>query len=142
VKLHWRSSAAAQIWMTFDTGLPAQIHPGALGYAAPFGTKGTCIHVLLDRVRHTGSERLDGILLGHVMAHELGHVLEGIDRHSNSGVMKAHWDNQELDEMLIRPLSFSMEDVEWIHKGLARWAEQSKATPGRHGTVQQKSTRR
>ena len=31
---------------------------------------------------HTQPHRLAPILLGHVMAHELGHALEGVDRYS------------------------------------------------------------
>jgi hypothetical protein len=84
--------------MQFDTGVAAGVHPGAMGYAMPYGKAGTRIHILLDRVLGAGSQRLAGVLLGHVMAHELGHVLEGISRHSDSGLMKAHWDDHDFDQ--------------------------------------------
>lgn len=35
-------------------------------------------------------------LLGHVMAHEIGHLLLGPDSHAASGVMRAHWYQQDL----------------------------------------------
>jgi hypothetical protein len=40
--------------------------------------------VYLDR-----GQAFSNALLAHVMAHEITHVLEGIDRHSSEGVMKA-----------------------------------------------------
>lgn len=128
VKLRWRSQAATQIWMQFDTGVAAGVHPGAMGYAMPYGKTGTRIHILLDRVLSAGSQRLAGALLGHVMAHELGHVLEGISRHSASGLMKARWDAHDFDEMLSRPLSFSDADIDLIQMGVAGLARHSKAT--------------
>jgi len=127
VKLAWRSRAATEIRMQFDTGVAAGVHPGAMGYAMPYGKGGTRIHILLDRVRSAGSQKLTGVLLGHVMAHELGHVLEGISRHSDSGLMKARWDGHDFDQMSVRPLSFSSEDADLIQIGVARWAARSKA---------------
>ena len=122
VKLKWRSNGKAEISMQFDTGVAAEVHPGAMGYAMPYGKAGTRIHILLDRVQKAGSQRLAGALLGHVMAHELGHVLEGFSRHADSGVMKARWDDHDFDQMPVRPLSFTAADVEWIEKGAARLA--------------------
>ncbi len=54
------------------------------------------------------------------MAHELGHVLEGIVRHSDSGIMKAQWNTRDRLQMLVHPLSFSSADVDLIELGLAR----------------------
>jgi hypothetical protein len=35
-------------------------------------------------------------VMGHVMAHELGHLLLGMNSHSNLGIMQAHWSEQQL----------------------------------------------
>ena len=35
-------------------------------------------------------------IMGHVMAHELGHLLLGMNSHSSSGLMQAHWTDQQL----------------------------------------------
>jgi len=110
--------------MEFDTGVP--VYPGALGYATPYAKTGTRIHILFDRVHNTAPPQLEGRLLGHVMAHELGHVLEGIDRHSAAGLMKAHWDAHDFGQMSFLPLAFSAFDVDLIQTGVARWAESSK----------------
>jgi hypothetical protein len=42
------------------------------------------------------SEQNAAVLLGHVMAHEIAHLLLGTNSHSASGIMRAHWYAQEL----------------------------------------------
>jgi hypothetical protein len=38
-----------------------------------------------------------GVMLGHLMAHELGHLLLGTGAHSSVGIMHVPWHNKELD---------------------------------------------
>jgi hypothetical protein len=35
-------------------------------------------------------------LLGHVVAHEIGHLLLGSNSHSDAGIMRPHWDERDL----------------------------------------------
>lgn len=42
-----------------------------------------------------------GLLLGHVIAHELGHLLLPFDAHSQSGLMRASWDKTQATECRI-----------------------------------------
>jgi len=58
------------------------------------------------------------VFLGHVASHEIGHALEGINRHSREGLMKAQWGNREMRQMFVRSLPFAGEDAELIHLGL------------------------
>jgi hypothetical protein len=102
------------IEMQLDSGVPEALQPGALAYAMPYGTGGARIHVFCDRVLRRSSRELAGPYLGHVMAHEITHVLEGISRHSAEGVMKAHWDLHDFYKMVFRPLRFATEDVTLI----------------------------
>ena len=51
-------------------------HPGAMAYARPY--EGVHIVVLYDRMQKVQG-RLRPVLLGHVLAHELTHVLLGAD---------------------------------------------------------------
>jgi hypothetical protein len=37
-----------------------------------------------------------GTLLGHVAAHEIGHLLLGTNSHSDAGIMRPHWDERDL----------------------------------------------
>jgi hypothetical protein len=48
-----------------------------------------------------------GAAMGHVMAHEIGHSLQGTTQNSESGIMKARWTGQDFTEMARRPLGFS-----------------------------------
>lgn len=52
------------------------------------------------------SVRNSGLILGAVMAHELGHLVLGCNSHAASGLMKAHWDSEELKKMSMGQLRF------------------------------------
>ena len=91
-----------------------------LAYATPYSKAGTCIHVLLDRVAIGRNPYFETVLLAHVLAHEITHVLEQVARHSADGVMKAHWDRRDKEDMKSHSLPFAAIDVELIHSGIAR----------------------
>jgi hypothetical protein len=55
-----------------------------------------------------------GVLLGHGIAHEIGHLLLGTQRHSSSGLMQAHWDARELRLAVSGLLNFSARQAEAI----------------------------
>jgi hypothetical protein len=46
--------------------------------------------------QHCRNEQNAAVLLGHVTAHEIAHLLLGTNSHSASGIMRAHWYPQEL----------------------------------------------
>ena len=52
------------------------------------------------------------------MVHEITHILQGISRHSDSGVMKANWSGEDFQQMRYKPLPFTEQDVVLIHRGL------------------------
>jgi hypothetical protein len=92
-------------------------HPGAFAYALPY--QGSHIVVLFDRFeRSAGGPRQVSTVLAHVMAHEIAHLLEGVARHSQSGVMKARWDAHDFMQMAVTPLPFDPEDIDLIQCGL------------------------
>ena len=57
-------------------------------------------------------------LLGHMLAHEITHILQGSALHSDSGLMKEHWDQAELAQINDHYLSFTDLDVKLIYAGL------------------------
>ena len=57
--------------------------------------------------------------MAYVLAHELAHAMQGVARHSESGILKAHWSNADCVEMAFHTLAFTQFDVELIHRGLA-----------------------
>ncbi|HJZ98585.1 MAG TPA: hypothetical protein VKE70_18875 [Candidatus Solibacter sp.] len=60
-------------------------------------------------------------LIGHVLAHEMGHVLQGIARHSETGVLKQLWSPLEIDAMWNKPLRFTDHDATLILEGIRGW---------------------
>jgi hypothetical protein len=107
----------------FEWDLPAKFQTSALGYALPYADGGTQIHLAVSRIPRYPAARQRGVFLGYVMAHEIGHVLERIDRHSKQGVMKPVWKDEDLHEILGQSLRFAAEDVRLIHMGLASRVE-------------------
>jgi hypothetical protein len=100
---------------------PESATPGALASARIVGAAGTEITVYKDRVLRflDNHSNLAGVGAGYVLAHELAHVMQGVGRHSESGILKAQWSNNDFDEMIFHKLVFTNFDVELIHRGLA-----------------------
>jgi hypothetical protein len=85
----------------------------ALGYALLQRTESVRIHIFLDRI-HALDRRRTGLALGHVLAHEIGHVLEGVSRHSETGALKANFDAADMRAIFKAPLQFAPVDVALI----------------------------
>jgi hypothetical protein len=77
-----------------------------VAFLAADGT-GTYIDVFYDAIKklHHESNTSMARLLGHVMAHEIGHLLIGSHAHSNWGIMCPVWRQRELRNMEIGPYS-------------------------------------
>lgn len=72
---------------------PATVLTGALGYALPFAHIGAHVVIFYDRVEALASRVSEAtyIILGHAIAHEMGHVLLGSSEHTSGGLMQAGW---------------------------------------------------
>ena len=88
----------------------------ALAYANPYSRQGPCVTLLMDRLKEKAERNPEttGVLLGHVLAHEIGHVLQGIARHSETGLMKEQWSEREIGQMWKQTLLFTAYDAEMI----------------------------
>jgi hypothetical protein len=106
--------------------------PGALAYALPYSSSGTSITVMWDRVQGVsgGEIRFGDTLLAHVLVHEITHVLQGVAHHSNVGVMRPRWGNDDYFQMKARGLPFTESDVERMHAGLDRRLARSSPNLG------------
>jgi hypothetical protein len=60
-----------------------------------------------------------GSILGSVMAHEMGHLLLGSHAHAVSGIMRAHWEGEELRRIAMGTLLFTPQQAKRMH-GRAR----------------------
>jgi hypothetical protein len=97
---------------------PAHLLPGALAFARVY--EGVHIDVFCDRLeRMAPGAAMAAPLLAHVLVHEITHMLQGVDRHSGSGVMKPCWTGPDYAEMASNSLPFTPEDIVLIQQGLA-----------------------
>jgi hypothetical protein len=94
---------------------PAGFLPRALAFTRPF--EGVHITVFWDRIEQATRSASPAVVLAHVLVHEITHILQGVDRHSDSGVMKARWTDQDYAAMAWKPLPFTPEDILLVHLG-------------------------
>jgi hypothetical protein len=57
-------------------------------------------------------------LLAHVMAHEIGHLLLGSNAHVHLGLMRAHWDSDDLRRAAMGGLLFTSEEAQRMRSRL------------------------
>lgn len=113
--------SAMTIAVRFSAKAPSEFSEGALAAAFPFANGGVGIVVFLDRLqRMTEMPARPEILLGHVLAHEIGHMLMGTDSdsHSPACLMKAHWNRMEIARIAIEPMKFTPEHAAYIRANL------------------------
>ena len=124
VTVDWRHGLAgcpAQgVLISLSDRAPADVPPDAMAYALAY--EGSHIVIFYDRLQRRVQAAQISSLLAHVMVHEMTHILQAISRHSGQGIMKAHWDGPDYQVMRFKPLSFTAEDIELIHRGLAERA--------------------
>jgi hypothetical protein len=118
VRIEWKSYDACPreaIRISFSDHTNADFLPGAFAYAMPY--EGVHIVVFYGRVKLIEPAKFPYVL-AHVLVHEITHVVQGVSRHSESGVMKAHWTSGDLSQMAFKPLPFTPADIVLIHRGL------------------------
>ena len=124
IRLDWRTgephrtSSERPILIDLATRTPANLVPGALAYALPY--EGVHIRVFYDRIQRQIAPGLTTAFLAHVLVHEITHVLQRIERHSDSGIMQAVWTDRDYLQMRMGSLPFAPEDVLLIQLGLAK----------------------
>jgi hypothetical protein len=121
VELHWHrltGSAAPANAVVIDIveHAPAAECEGALACARVY--EGVHIRVFYDRLEPIVGKDLLPLLLANVFVHEITHILQGIDRHSDTGIMKAHWERKDYDQMYRGTLRFAPIDVLLIQEAL------------------------
>jgi hypothetical protein len=77
--------------------------------------------IFFSRIRSNagGDAAPTQILLGRVMAHEIGHMLLGPNAHSRTGIMQAAWSLRELSMESRHEMVFTAEQSQIIEKRLA-----------------------
>jgi hypothetical protein len=127
----WRSAVSAppgcskkplhrQIVVNLAADTPRGVGDGVFAYSNPYAAVGPCVTLLANRFEYGlfTNPTTTGVLVGHALAHEIGHVLEGISRHSETGLMKERWSPNEVRGMRDRWLHFEDYDKRLILEGL------------------------
>lgn len=121
LEIEWRNQRRScpqerdPIILNVTTNTPRDYFPRAYGTALPF--EGIHIRAFYDRIQRVRPD-LVVPLLGHVLAHEIVHILSGTDSHSETGVMKRRWSPSDLEQMVSRPLPFSNFDISLLNLGM------------------------
>jgi hypothetical protein len=123
VIVRWRCGASEprrSIEIQFADHLETGIGREALAFALPYARAGVNIYVLSDRVKlfFDRDPSISGRILGHVLAHEIGHILSGVAAHSDKGLMRAHWSQEDFLDMRVHLMKFTREDEQLIHLNL------------------------
>lgn len=136
VRLKWSCSAPPDappaVVVRVDNEMPRHVSRSALAFARPYALRGVRVVISWDRLQpflsaHPSSA---GIILGGVLAHELGHVLSRSDYHDAHGLMSAKWAGDDLHAIEFKPLAFSPEESRYIHEGLQSIEAPDTATQG------------
>jgi hypothetical protein len=103
---------------------------GATGFATSHDGQGPRAYVFSHRVEdHARNlptldrQAAEGLILGHVIAHEAGHLMLPFGLHSPTGIMRAQMDLGSLREALRGNLLFTSEQIELIRTALLRQSE-------------------
>jgi hypothetical protein len=72
----------------------------------------THILVFYDHLKHLAEPTQMSDLIAHVLVHEITHILQGIDRHSEAGIIKSKWTLADFRAMASEPLPFTLLDVD------------------------------
>ncbi len=136
IKLEWRNSAKAcaepgsGLIISGSITTPIGKSPGVMASASVY--EGTHVVVFVDRLKKTFSPDQVATVLGHVLAHEIVHLLQGVDRHSEEGLMKAKWQAEDYAQMGRQPLAIPEGDLQLIREGKS-WRKSlvaARRTPG------------
>ncbi len=129
-----------RIIVTLLPSAPVGLPEFAMAEAQVFG--GRSIRLYADRLQRHDGALAAWKLLGHVMAHEVVHLLQAVDRHSSSGLMKSRWDANDFRIMSTRLLPTAEEDLEFLWRGLARRRLQVAETAWLIPTAKRQESRR
>jgi hypothetical protein len=87
--------------------------PDAVGYAFPFAGRSyaSISYELVQQLAKASEGRASlAAILGHVMAHEIGHLVLRSERHSQVGIMRAKWNVRDLENAAQGHLTFTPEE--------------------------------
>ncbi len=136
IGIDWRNGAPANsqleregaVSIRFLDRVPGDFLTDGVAFALPF--EKFHITVLCSRLSWLNDQpRLRPAFLAHVLVHEITHILQAVDGHSEIGIMKSHWTEEDCREMVFKPLAFTPDDIQRIHTGMAKRAAVLASAP-------------
>jgi hypothetical protein len=127
VRIAWTESLSTLPRLTMmivsnPNAWPERVGADALG-AAPAADQGTghLAYAFHDRIRASAQRHVTdpAKVLGHVMAHELGHLLLARASHSSTGIMSDRWGQFEMDLIAANLMKFTNEQARLIRRTVA-----------------------
>jgi hypothetical protein len=118
------AAAPRQLMVIVLPHAPSQAGRSAcvLGLSVLDHGEGTLAYIFYDRVLALSTESREACssaVLGHVLAHEIGHLLLGANAHSTAGIMKAQWFTGDLHRIAQGGLLFTPGEGAHIRAALA-----------------------
>ena len=111
---------------------PLRAKEGVLGVsflgADGAGCQADLFYERMEELEKTSHANLAS-LLGHVAAHELGHLLLGTNSHAANGIMQARWTGQELAGINLSGLYFSSAESARMRERLSIGMSAEKQSP-------------
>ena len=105
---------------------------GALGIsflsADGSGCQADLFYEPMERLHNSNDANLAS-LLGHVAAHEVGHLLLGTNSHGPAGIMQAHWVGDEIGAAKLGRLYFSGRESQKMRETLSLRVESARLAP-------------
>jgi hypothetical protein len=133
VRIEWKAAGKPDqptgcpksIALTIQETAPKNARPNDQGKTRlPDGS----ITIFYERLRPIIRYRpdLSAAFLAHVLAHEIGHSLQGVNRHSETGIMKAYWKYADYGEMQRGRMGFTPLDIGLIRAGPERSCQRTE----------------
>jgi len=68
------------------------------------------------------------VILGCIMAHEIGHLLLGPNSHTATGIMQPRWESEQVRQIMKGELEFTKQESMFIQAGVRRWMNEQPAS--------------
>ena len=119
-------------WTSIRVGLPHDLSNTATGLAPGSGPDRQSVYVFNDRVgilaKHVADTHADeGQITGHVIAHEIGHLLLNAQTHPATGIMRSPWNLWDLQQASYGHLIFTQQQAQVIRQEVGRRLRQPPA---------------
>jgi hypothetical protein len=117
-------SSEFDFFVVISPNSPKGMPRNAMGFTPAPNSQHPRAYVFYDRVQNfmknhmsSTTRKMDtGIILGHAIAHELGHLLMPDAAHSNSGIMSAEWAYKQVADAVAGKLLFQPAEARRIQE--------------------------